>query len=83
MGDLIGMADHRCKEEVRAEDAIVKEMARRIAGQCKFGDDPRLFVYALMKVALMWKDSDHYGVGWVEFVQDVLQEELAFIAMEK
>lgn len=83
MGDLIGISDHRCKAESRAEDVAVTEMAKRIAGQCRFGDDPRLFVYALVKVALLWKDSDHYAVGRIEFVQDVLQEEIATIAMEK
>lgn len=78
MSNVTGIADHLCKKESQAENAIVIEMAKRITEQYMACDDPRLFVYALMKVALIWEESAHYGDGWVEFVRDALQEEIIF-----
>jgi len=74
MGDVIGIIDHLCKAESRAEAGAVVVMAMRIAGEIRPGDDASLFVYALMKVALACQEIDQSTDDWIEFVQDALLE---------
>lgn len=76
MSNIINIHAHSESIENKQAENKINEMAKRIAAQIRPGDDIHLFVYALMRTAVISHDTNMLTGLWIDFIQSALSEEI-------
>lgn len=82
MSNVINIHAHSERMENKEAENKINDMAKRISAQIRPGDDHHLFVYALMRAAIVSHDTENLTSMWIDFIQSALGEEIIRLPIE-